>query len=448
MTDNGGTANGGVIQTTTTFTVTVLPVDVPPTLNFITNPAPVGVSPGLQRINLTGIGPGAGDTGQFLTVTATSNNPALIPNPTIAYTSPNTTGTLTYTPVTNATGTALITITVTDNGDTTFGGSNTYQQTFTVAVAPSHVAPVITTTTGVLAFTQGDQATPIDPNLTITATNSPTIASVTVQIIGNFNPTEDVLDWTDPTGGLVTDGPGFDSSTGTLILTAVPGASVTPAIFQQAAAAVTYQDTNISSPLTLTRTVEFTVDDGAGTNNTASAVKLISVSTINFPPIIDPISPPSITILENSPVVTIPLSGINAGGGQLQNLTVSVKSFTGVNDTPGLIPNPTLFYTSPNTYGSFTFQPAPFATGTSTITVTVTDSLNQTSIPVTLFVTVAPVNQAPTLGAITNPAPFTEFVDSPTVVPPIPAPINLTGITSGTGDSQNLTVTARVESTA
>ena len=339
----------------------------------------------------------------------------------------------------NATGTALITVTVMDNGNTTFGGSNVYQQTFTVAVAPGHVAPVITTTAGSLSFTQGGPETPIDPGLSITASNSPTIASVTVQIIGNYDSTEDILDYVDPTGGLITDSTGFNSATGTLILTAVNPGSVlnTPAIFQEAAEAVLYQDTNIDTPSTLTRTVEFTVDDGAAANSTDSAIKTITVSTVNIPPTLNPISPPSITILENSPAVTIPLSGITAGGGQLQNLKVTVASATGVNDTPGLIPTPTLTYSSPNTYGSFTFQPMPFMTGTSTITVTVTDSVGDVSQPVTLFVTVVPVDQAPTLAAIANPASFTEFVNSPTTTPPSPAAINLTSITAGTGDSQN-----------
>ena len=58
---------------------------------------------------------------------------------------------------------------------------------------------------------------------------------MTVQIIGNYDPTEDILDWVDPTGGMVTDSGGFNSATGTLTLTAVPGISVTPAIFQAAA---------------------------------------------------------------------------------------------------------------------------------------------------------------------------------------------------------------------
>ena len=438
--DNGSTANGGVNTTTTTFTVTVDPVDVPPTLNFISNPSPIGVNAGQQTINLAGITPGQGEAGQTVTITATSNNPSLIPNPSVSYTNPKTTGTLTYTPVPNSTGTAVITVTLINTGNTTFGGSNEYQQSFTVAVAPAHVAPVITTTPGNDAFTQGEDPILIDQGLNITSNNSPTIASVTVQIIGNYNPGEDVLAWTDPTGGLVTDSTGFNSATGTLTLTAVTPDTVTPAIFAEAAEAVTYQDINPNTPSTLTRTVEFTVDDGAASNNTDSAVKMITVSQVNLPPQINPISPPAITIFENFPVVTIPLSGISAGGGQIQTLKITATS----NNTV-LIPNPTVTYTSPNQNGNITFQPTPFMSGQATITVTVTDNLGDVTTD-TLVVTVAPIDQAPTLNAIANPASFTEFAPSLTTIPPLPAPISLTNITAGTGDSQNLIVTAVVES--
>jgi len=51
-----------------------------------------------------------------LTLTATSNNPGLIPNPTIAYASPAAIDTLSYTPAANQSGTATIIVTVTDNG--------------------------------------------------------------------------------------------------------------------------------------------------------------------------------------------------------------------------------------------------------------------------------------------------------------------------------------------
>ena len=50
---------------------------------------------------LGGIGSGAANESQTLTVTASSSNTALIPDPTVVYTSANATGSLKYTPVAN-----------------------------------------------------------------------------------------------------------------------------------------------------------------------------------------------------------------------------------------------------------------------------------------------------------------------------------------------------------
>ena len=221
--DNGGVTNGGVNKTTVTFNVVVLAVDQPPTLDFIPNPASLKVNAGRQTVGLTGIGQGVGDKGQALTITATSSNPALIPDPTVTYTSPSATGSLSFTPVNNSTGTAIITVTVTDDGDLTNGGFNSVTQTFTVAVAPSHIAPVIATTPGSLAYIQGQLPQPIDPGVMITDVDSPTIAQVTVAFTGNFVPSEDELDFVDPTGGLVTtNGFQIDPLTGIGSLTLVP----------------------------------------------------------------------------------------------------------------------------------------------------------------------------------------------------------------------------------
>ena len=95
--DNGGTSNWGNDSITNTFTVTVQAVNDAPTLNALTNlTLPEDAS--LQTVNLSGITPGpSNETGQSMTITATSGNPALIPNPTINYTSSNATGTLTFT---------------------------------------------------------------------------------------------------------------------------------------------------------------------------------------------------------------------------------------------------------------------------------------------------------------------------------------------------------------
>ena len=58
------------------------------------------------------------------------------------YTSNNTTGSLSYTPVANANGTAQITVTVQDNGGTANGGVDTFSHSFTVIVSPMPDPPV------------------------------------------------------------------------------------------------------------------------------------------------------------------------------------------------------------------------------------------------------------------------------------------------------------------
>src|SRR4029079_18829126 len=108
--DDGQAANHTV---TRTFTVTVTAVNDPPTLAAISNPATILEDATEQTVNLSGIGAGGGET-QSLTITAVSDNTALIPNPVVTYTSPSATGSLRYTPVANASGSAVITVTVDD----------------------------------------------------------------------------------------------------------------------------------------------------------------------------------------------------------------------------------------------------------------------------------------------------------------------------------------------
>ena len=74
-------------------------------------------------------------------VTASSNNTALI-NPGVTYTSPNSTGTLTFTPAANTFGTATITVTVTESGGGATGGVDTTSVQFTVTV--NQVAATVT----------------------------------------------------------------------------------------------------------------------------------------------------------------------------------------------------------------------------------------------------------------------------------------------------------------
>ena len=102
-----------------------------PTINTPSN-VTINENAGQQTVNLTGISAGGGET-QNLTVTVSSSNTALI-NPAVNYTSPSSTGMLTFTPAANSFGTATITVTVMDDGGTQNGGVDTTSVQFTVTV--------------------------------------------------------------------------------------------------------------------------------------------------------------------------------------------------------------------------------------------------------------------------------------------------------------------------
>jgi hypothetical protein len=144
---NDGTSNNIV---TRTFTVTVNAVNQPPTLNPLNNLI-VYEDAKPQKVDLSGISSGATDEKQKLKIIAVSDNPDLIPHPKISYTSPHTTGLLTFTPVVNTTGTAAITVTVNDGR----ASNNIVTQTFTVTV----IAPPLPTFDAINDITISEDAT-------------------------------------------------------------------------------------------------------------------------------------------------------------------------------------------------------------------------------------------------------------------------------------------------
>ena len=107
----------------------------PPTLNPVSDLTLLENS-GQQIVNLSGITSGAAGENQTLTVTAISSNPALIPNPSVRCISLRSTGTLTFTPMHNAVGTATITVTINDGQ----ARNNTVTRMFTVTVNPGSTA--------------------------------------------------------------------------------------------------------------------------------------------------------------------------------------------------------------------------------------------------------------------------------------------------------------------
>jgi hypothetical protein len=143
--------------------VTVNPVNQAPTLNALANVA-INEGAGLQTVSLSGISSGATNEVQTLTVTASSSNPGLIPNPTVTYTSPNSAGTLSFTPTAATGGSATITVTVND-GDVS---NSTVTRTFVVTV---NRLPVISAITNQL-ITVGSVAAPIPFTISDTETTA------------------------------------------------------------------------------------------------------------------------------------------------------------------------------------------------------------------------------------------------------------------------------------
>jgi len=119
-----------------TVTIDIAAVNDTPTIDAIST---LFLTEGVadQTVDISGITAG-GNESQPLRVTATINHTDVIPNPTLTYTSAETTGTLEFTSVVYATGSAIMTVTVEDGGldaDLSSTGDNaTFSRSFLVMV--------------------------------------------------------------------------------------------------------------------------------------------------------------------------------------------------------------------------------------------------------------------------------------------------------------------------
>ncbi len=116
-----------------TTSISVFSVNQAPTIGQISD---ISMNQNLpqQTVNLSGIADGEIVASQNITITATSNNTALIPTPTVTYSPNATTGLLQFTPVANGSGSAIITLTVQDDGGVVNCGMDTTVKTFTIIV--------------------------------------------------------------------------------------------------------------------------------------------------------------------------------------------------------------------------------------------------------------------------------------------------------------------------
>lgn len=126
------------------FDVIVGAVNDVPTLNVIAD-LTINEDAPAQVVDLTGITAGTNES-QPLRVTATSDNPSLVPH-TIAYVSGESAGTFRFTPPANQSGTASVMVTVEDGGLdgnlNTTSDNATFSRTFDVTVNPVNDVPQI-----------------------------------------------------------------------------------------------------------------------------------------------------------------------------------------------------------------------------------------------------------------------------------------------------------------
>ncbi|MCX7418758.1 MAG: cadherin domain-containing protein, partial [Planctomycetia bacterium] len=375
--DNGGTANGGAdLSAAQTFTIQLTGLNKAPSFTKGANLS-VNEDAGSQVVNtwVTAISTGAGDAGQTVNFVVTNNNNSLFSvQPAISAN-----GSLTYTPAANANGLATISIVLKDDGGVAGGGSDSSgPTTFTITIKPINDAPI-------RSFG-----------------NLPTI---------NIN--EDSANTTAILLGLsaVTYAPGpaaaTDEAAQTLIykITAIPSfiklfkANGTTAVAVNGTVTATeLQGLTYKTVANLfgSSELKFTVtDNGSGTApnvNSLTQTINVTVNSVNdAPPTISNIV--DVTAAEDTPTAAIKFT-VDDVDDKLVNLNAITVTATSSNTN--LVPNLPANIVLGGSLGARTIQlvPALDQFGTTTITVTATDSSGTTATD-TFLLTVTAVNDVP-----------------------------------------------------
>lgn len=144
VTDSGGTANGGVEAISRSFVASVTPVNDPPTLASLSDLTIEEDAINQYGVSLIGIGAGSPNESQSLRVFMSVSNPELLADLSLGYVSPNPSGGITFRPAPNAHGTAVVSVTVQDDGGVSNGGADSVSRSFEVRVIPVNDPPHLT----------------------------------------------------------------------------------------------------------------------------------------------------------------------------------------------------------------------------------------------------------------------------------------------------------------
>ncbi len=433
-------------STNDTFLLTVNPVNDPPTLDPIADQT-ISENATQQTVLLSGISAGAPNEVQTLTVKAVSSRPSLIPDPLVNYTSANTNGSLTFTPVPNSNGTATITVSISD-------GAATNSRSFSVTVQPMNHPPTISAmpdlaadedTTAVVPFTVNDLETPANLlRLEATSSNPELLDESGISFGGSgTNRTILLTPLPDQSGSAtiitlrVTDGSGAMASTNfqltvrpvndlptisgltnlTIAKDAVPpviGFSVNdpetlPSDLIVSASSsnqsllpnanVLLGGTGTSRTLTLrpvinqlgSAIVSVVVRDGPGLNAGAATNSFV-LTVQNALPFISRLAN---TNVNEDAALLVPFT-IGSAQSPATQLTLTAAS-----SNPSLLPLSAISFGGSASNRTVTLVPAANQNGTVTVTITVSDPTGLSSSSA-FFLTVNPVNDPPTISDIPN----------------------------------------------
>ncbi|HEY4423043.1 MAG TPA: tandem-95 repeat protein [Pyrinomonadaceae bacterium] len=437
-------ANDGFLDSNVaTVSITINPINDPPSFTIAADPPPVVQGAGPQTVLnfATSISQGPNETGQTLTFNitpgATTGTLTFSAQPAINAT----TGTLTYTANNGTSGTAQFSVTLSDNGSNTPPNSNTSgSQSFTITVVPPNASPVVTTTAGNLAYTENAGAVAIDPGVTVTDSDNTDLTGATVAITAGFVSAQDTLAFTNQLG--ITGN--YNSGTGVLTLTG----TTTVANYQTALRSVTYA--NSSDNPTTSRTITFTATDGISIPG--SATRGISITAVNDAPVNTVPGPQStnedtVKVFSSGNGNQISVADVDLGANPIKitltatNGTVSLSTTAGLTITTGTgAADTTVVFTGSlsavNTaLNGLVFNPTANFNGTASVQIISDDqgftgtggALTDTD---TVNITVNGIDDAPSIITSSGSASYTEN-DAPVAIDP---DLTVTDI-----DSTNLT---------
>ncbi|QDT05605.1 Matrixin [Rubripirellula lacrimiformis] len=402
------------LTSTTTVTIEVVPVNDPPLIDPIADVI-ISEDTTSRIVTFTGVDAGGSET-QDLRVTTHSDNPTLINDPAVTYTSDGATGSIDLVPNPNQTGDAIITVFVEDaglDGDLSTSADNSISSTqFRLRVTALNDAPIAS-----------------DDSLTATE-DTPLVFSQASLLAndrnGPANATDELTGQND--GQLVIQQQTITTALGGSVIF-LPGGNL--------------QYTPPTDSFG-TDTFEYTIlDEGVqedeNGNQIVAPLSDVGTVTIDIIPVNDVPTlnqPNAVTMLEDT-VRPVVLTGITAGGGEVQNVRVSATS-----SNPSLLPDPTINYVSPNVNVQFDLVPNANQFGVSVVTVVVEDAGldndfatggDNLSVTKTFIVRVNAVNDPPTLDPIGDVTIDEDAVGES---------INLTGITAGISETQLIRVIA------